>query len=89
LDTAFTPLPSLTQPALTPICNTTTTTTTTTSYQHMPILLAMSTKAMLWVAVKNPITHLLKVAWRRQIHLIKKDRHYEYSLKYYIFALFL
>ncbi|MCY1154486.1 MAG: hypothetical protein MOP50_966 [Nitrososphaera sp.] len=27
---------------------------------------------MLWLAVENPITHLLKVARRRQIHLIQK-----------------
>ncbi len=38
---------------------------------------------------KNTITYFFKVAWRRQIHLSQKDRHYDYSLKCYIFALFL
>lgn len=42
---SFTPLPSVTQLALAPIRNTTT--ILTTSYQHMPMLLALSTRAML------------------------------------------
>jgi ABC-type dipeptide/oligopeptide/nickel transport system permease component len=42
---SFTPLPSVTQLALAPIRNTTT--IITTSYQHMPMLLALSTRAML------------------------------------------
>jgi hypothetical protein len=46
-------LPSLAQLALTSICHT----TTTTSYPHMPILLAMSTKAMLWAAIKT-LSHI-------------------------------
>jgi hypothetical protein len=83
---SFTPLPSVTQLALAPIRNTT---TITTSYQHMPMLLALPTRAMLRVHVKTPTYIFSSSLGEYNTLLIQKDRYYAYSLKCYIFALFL